>query len=321
MKRIWFCFALGMVVVCCAVLVGCGQLTAPSSAKGSDNSLRVVTDATGAVVQVPQKPCRIVTLTLATDEIVMELVGPERIAAVSFMADDDGISNVAGQAKKVWARAGGDAEAILALHPDLVLTPDWWRVETGQTLRQMGVPVYIYKVPNGVASVKDSIRSIAEAVNEPQRGEKMIANMDAVLNDVAQRTDSIKPENQKTVVWFSSMSAASGKGSHFEDLCRYARVNDGAALAGVKRGEVLSKEALIQVNPDILLLPNWTNKGQIDTRAIRQEVESDPAYRQMKAVQNHQLAAVADRYLYCVSQYIVYGVRDIASAAYPNLFE
>ena len=319
MRKLHKQLAIIVLFIVSFLMSGCAQLVGSQTTTAQEKNVRILTDCTGTEIELPQKPRRIVSLTLATDEITLALVGPERMLALTDYADEEGLSNITTIAKAVPNRVGGDAEAILALKPDLVISPDWWRVETAMTLRQMGIPVYMYKTPNNISTVKESILAIAEAVNEPQKGKELIFNMDAVLEDVRQRTQTIAPEAKKTAIWYSMM-VASGKGSHFEDICNYAHLNDGAALAGVKRGESLPKEALIRVNPDLLLMPNWTNKGKLDVAQVRREVENDPALQGVKAVQNHQLITVPDRYLYCISQYIVYGVRDIAQAAYPQLF-
>jgi iron complex transport system substrate-binding protein len=49
---------------------------------------RLVRDASGAVMVIPHKPQRIVSQTLGTDEILLALCAPQRIVALSILADD-----------------------------------------------------------------------------------------------------------------------------------------------------------------------------------------------------------------------------------------
>ena len=62
---------------------------------------------------------RVVSLNLCTDQFLI-LLAPERATALSPLARDPALSVVARQAAAMpWVRP--DAEAVLALHPDLVL--------------------------------------------------------------------------------------------------------------------------------------------------------------------------------------------------------
>jgi iron complex transport system substrate-binding protein len=81
---------------------------------------------------------------------------------------------------------------------------------------------------------------------------------------------------------------------------------------------VLSKEQIVKVDPDILLLPTWDYTGKTDLRQFAKDLQDDPAFSSVKAIREQRLIPVLDRHLYCSSQYIVYGVREVASAAYPQ---
>ena len=47
---------------------------------------------------------------------------------------------------------------------------------------------------------------------------------------------------------------------------------------------------------------------------------NDPAYKNVKAVQNRQLKFVSDKYRYVASQHIVDAVEKIARTIYPEFF-
>ena len=58
-----------------------------------------VKDDTGLTLQFTEKPKRIVSYSISTDEILMALVKPERIAALSRLVDDPGVSSIVKKAK------------------------------------------------------------------------------------------------------------------------------------------------------------------------------------------------------------------------------
>src|SRR6476660_3841595 len=64
------------------------------------------------------KPSRIVSTTLATDEILAALVDPSRIVAMSQFAADPQISTVADVARKINVVADRDPERVVRLQPD-----------------------------------------------------------------------------------------------------------------------------------------------------------------------------------------------------------
>ena len=69
-----------------------------------------VTDANGDAMTLENPPQRIVSLTLGSDEILLSLVDKSRIVSLTRYADDEGISNIAAEAKvsvpgRRWTRS------------------------------------------------------------------------------------------------------------------------------------------------------------------------------------------------------------------------
>lgn len=313
------CGLLGLLLVTggCS---GKNSVSPPSGGLTTDLGSYEIVDSTGYVLKLPQKPQKIVSLSVSTDEVLMALVAAERIAALTYLADDSGISNIAEQAKAIAKRVRANSESIIALQPDLVLIPDWQPQAFIQTLRDSGVPVYVYKSPTNIDEVKDSIIAIAHAVGEVEAGKQLVAEMDRQLAQIKEKVRQIPVGSQKVVIRYTLLGGSGGKGSTFEDICRHAGVVDGAAFAGLGMNEVMSKEQIISVNPDIILLPLWDYTGKTDMKKFGEEVQHDPSLQAVKAVRSKQLIAVPDSYLSSTSQYIVLGVQAVAKAAYPQYF-
>jgi iron complex transport system substrate-binding protein len=307
---------LTLLLVLALLLSGCQFLQpAPESA-----AMHEVTDSKGVVVNVPLKPQRIVSLSIATDEILLALAPVERIAALTYLADDGGISNIAEAAKPVKTKIRAGAESVIALNPDLVLVPDWQPAELIQTLRDSGLSVYVFQSARTIQQVKENIHDLAAVIGEAAKGVELINQMEAALAAVEATVRTVPADQRKIVVYFSLMGGSGGIGSTFDDICRYAGVSNAAALAGLDMNATLSQEKLLQINPDIFLMPTWDYSGKTDLDQFQRQVQSDPALQTVKAVQTRQLIRVPERYLLCTSQYIVNGVREVARAAYPQLF-
>ena len=297
------------------LLTGCGQQSIAAD-EGYE-----VTDSQGSVIKLPQKPQRIVTLSMGTDEIMLGLVEPERLAAVNELLDDPVSSNVTALAAKIPAKLGEpSAEAIAALHPDLLVIPDWGNAEQVESFRQLGIPVVVCKGGRNLQEIKETIRLLAAAAGEKERGEILISKMDNKLAEITTKTEEIPPEKRKKVVLLSLMAGYGGKGSAFDEACRLAGVINGRAEAGIEDGRVMSKEQFAAINPDIIFLPTYNNHGTVDINKIRQEYLADPALQGMKAIQNHAFAEPREAYLYNNSQDFVFAVQEIAYVVYGEEF-
>ncbi|MDR1702515.1 MAG: ABC transporter substrate-binding protein, partial [Sporomusaceae bacterium] len=271
---------------------------APSADKAG--GLKEVKDADGTMVAVQETPKRIVSLGLSVDDILIDIVPAERIAALTYLADDPGISNVAAKAKQVEKRVQANVESVLVLKPDLVIVPSWQSKDLVQALRNVGLTVYVCKTAQNMPEVKENIREIAAITDAREKGEQLIAQLDAELNAVLAKVNTI-PENERlTVVQFSAMGA--GNSFTLDEICRYAGVKNGAALAGVPYNQMLTKEQIIMINPDFCLLPTYAYASKtVDLNQYRKNLEEDPAYQNIKAVKNKRLYNIPDRYLFTTS--------------------
>ena len=317
MSKRWLILCLlGIIYL---TISGCGnapQSPAPVDAK----TAYTVTDGQGTAIRLPQKPQRILSVNIASDEILMELVAPARIAALSYLADEPGISHITAEAAQVRARVRAQAEAVIALQPDLVLIPDWQPAEFPLALRDSGLTVYVFHTANSIADVRQNIREFAAAVGEAERGEALVARMDNELAVVGGKLKRIAETERVTVARVSTMGGSGGVGTSFDDICRHAGVRNAGALAGLDRTGSLTREQLVQIDPDVFLLPTWDYTNKTDLEKLRNEIRTDPSLQTIKAVRNGRLVQVLDRDLFCTSQFIVQGVRGVAAAAYPQLF-
>lgn len=278
-------------------------------------------DSTGSVLYFNQKPQRIISLTISTDEILIDLVPPERIVALSYLADDSGISNIVEKSKTIKHRVDqNSAEAIVALQPDLVIVADFFSKEMIQTLRDLNLNVYVYKTQSDMASVKASIREIAQLVGEAQNAEAIIGMMDDKLNELHAKLSVIPVEQRKRVVYARTNGITFREKSSFHDICKFGGVRDATLeLTGVKQG-TLSKEEVVRLNPDAFVLADWNHDGKHYAAQACQEIKDDPAYQTIKAIRMGKVIPLPGAHMQALSHYIVYAAEDMAKAMYPELF-
>ena len=306
-------FSILVILVMLLLPTGCKQNK--ENAVASTHGY-TVTDAQGVTLHFDAKPQRIVSLSISTDEILLDLVDRKRILALSKLADDPGISNLATQAQNIQGRATGEsAELLLALNPDVLLVPDFTKAETIQALRDMQLKVYVYKTPHDITSVRKCISNLGMVVGENERAQKLIDKMDKRLQEISQAIG--QPSQEKSVIFMRDNGGAYySPQSSFNEICRYAKVRN--ALTGLHYDKPMdiSQEEVIRLNPDAFLLSDWNYDGKHDANIAKKALLDNPSYQSTKAIQNKEIYILPSAHLLAVSQYTVEAVADLARVAY-----
>ncbi len=195
------------------------------------------------------KPKRIVSLNLCTDQFVMMLARPERIAAVSYHALNPDTSNLAEQAKNLPITSTL-AEEVLTLKPDLVIAGTLTTRPTINLLRRLGYPVLEVPPANSIAEIRRNVRMIADAIGEPSKGKALIEAMDARLEAAA-----IHPKDERPIAApYYGGNNTSGHGTLIDESLRRAGFRNLAAEKGMWGPSRLSLEQLVLDQPDMILL-------------------------------------------------------------------
>ena len=309
------------VFLLCVLSVLLTACSIPGTAQ-QETTAYTVTDIEGTAVDFPAPPRRIVTLSMSTDETMLGLVEPERIVAVNELLDDPVSSNVTGLVKAIPQRIGNPTvEEIMALQPDLVVVPDWGDLSMVPSLREVGLRVVVCKGASNLAEIRETVELLAAAAGEVQRGQKLLSMMDEKLAEIQAKVEKIPQAERKRVVLISLMGGYGGLGSSFDEACRYAGVINGRAELGIRDFQVMTKEQLVQIDPDILFLPTYNDRGKYDVDAFRRDYLGDPALQTMRAIRSKSFAEPFEGYLYNCSQDFVFGVQEIAYRVYGDAFK
>ena len=312
----------GMVLML-IILPGCNNEKADSSVQNDKNnpSSYTVTDDTGLTLQFSEKPKRIVSYSISTDEILLALVEPQRIAALSRLVDDPGVSSVVKEAKQVPNRVKGNSmEGVLAFKPDLVIIPDFHPPEMLQSARELGLKVYIYKTPSDIKGVKRSIRQIAALTGEKNKGEAVVTKMEERIRQVQQRLAGIPVSRRKRVIQLRSEGAFYAPDNSFGDVCRHAGVSDATLELKYPSAMEITQEKVVELNPDIIFVPDWDYDGKHNPDGEKQKILNNPSYSGMKAVQQGKVYTISGALVLTVSQYIADAVEEVAKMSYPDVF-
>ena len=307
-----------VLILLMMIFTGCG--TQPHVDNKPNDAYSVVDDY-GNVLQFDAKPKRIYAGTLSIEELLVDLVSADRFVAISDALDGN-ISLIKEQATHVKKVVPGyiGVEAIVALKPDLVIVQENRNKAFIDALKDTGLKVMVTKVPTNLEMVQKRIEIIAKAVGEEERGKQIVKDMNKKLALVQSKVGKLPEEKRKIALAYSLMGAFGSKNGLFHDICVRSGLRNGAALAGLERGEHLSKEKIVSTNPDILIFPQYSATKKGDVNKLREDVLSDESLQTVKAVKNKNYIIIADRYRYSASQYMADAIMLLSRQAYPEFY-
>ena len=316
-QRKFICLSLIGVFLLCLLLGGCAQKKAIVNPNGY-----IVTDMAQREVAISCKPKRIDTLSFYLDCMVLGLRDSRDLAAISYLADDKNSSNIVKIGSSIQEKIQNpSSERLIGLRPDIIFADNTIDKALLQTLTDSGLVVVVLKKPETIADIQNNIKLMAKSLQEEERGRYLIAAMDKKLQELQYKLGSIAQKEQKTVIVYSLAPTFGGAGGFFDNLCQAASARNGMAIAGIKSGQMLSKERLVQVNPDIIILPVFSDHGKVNLEPQINEFLTDQALSNVKAIRARAFYHPTEGYIYNRSQDAVFGAQDMAHALYGNLVE
>lgn len=106
------------------------------------------------------------------------------------------------------------------------------------------------------------------------------------------------------------------KNGAFDNICKEAGVLNGWGLANLKRGEQLSKEQILRLNPDVIICSTDAANSK-----MWKEVMEDPSFQNLKAIRNKKVFMLEERFMYSTTQYFADAVEKMAKTVYPECFQ
>ncbi|UCG00069.1 MAG: ABC transporter substrate-binding protein [Spirochaetaceae bacterium] len=302
-----------------------GQTSSPggSPTETASGSYPVeMADDTGYTVRLNSKPERIISLTSFTDDILLDLIEHRRLIGVTNYSKDPAISNVVDKIADVPHKLTINVEVILSLQPDLVFVANWSEADKVAQLRDAGIPVYLIATGLSVEVIQNKIRTIARLVDAVHEGQAMIEEMDGRLAEIQRKVSTIPEQQRLTVMDFATWGSAQGAGSSWDEVIRRAGlINAVGQFAADEWGQVpLSKEKILELDPDLLILPGWVYGDPGGADAFYQLTLEDPALQGLSAMRQGRVYQMPEGLKAATSQYIVDAVAYLARLAYPQLF-
>jgi iron complex transport system substrate-binding protein len=193
-----------------------------------------------------QGPQRVMSLSMCTDALLLELLPLNRIASVTFLSRDPSSSFVWSQAAKAPINYG-NAEEVFAEKPDLVLAGSYTTPATRVLLKKVGIPMLEVPPANNFDEIRSTTRSVAHALGQDAAAEELIAKMDATLREL----EAARPTRTIRVAAWNGGGSVPGHGTLFDAILTAAGGVNVAASENLSDGS-FDLEQLLQSRPDVL---------------------------------------------------------------------
>ncbi len=208
------------------------------------------------------KPQRIVSLSLCTDQVLLMLVEKERFASITFLAANPVYSYMWREAAGISSHAGF-AEEIIPLKPDLIIGSTFTTGNAIQMMRHLGYEVITVDSPSTLAEVETYTRSLGNAVGEPERAEQLIQAMHA---EISQAKSMVEHLPRKLAISYGPNGFTAGKQTLKNEILEAAGFRNLAAEIGIEHYGNISLEQLAWSAPEVIIIdediPNQDSLAQ-----------------------------------------------------------
>lgn len=237
------------------------------------------------------RPQRIVSMNLCTDELLMRIVDPSRIASITYLSQQPinaplGLGPIASKLKVNH----GLAEEVLMQEPDLILAGRFAATTAVGLLRKLGYPIIIFDPELTLDDMRTNIRKLGEAVGESARAEQVIADFETRLSELQAQ---IPPGEKPVFADIGVNNFVAGENTlytHIVNAGGYRTLGQALGFDGFRN---VPLEEVLLIEPALMSTATpWTNPPSMSTLAL-----GHPALRAM--VKQIPQVAIPERYTTC----------------------
>ncbi len=246
---------------------------------------------------------RVVSLNPCLDVILVNVADRDQIAALSHFSRDKNTSTIADLAA-TFPMSRESAEEVISFSPDLVLTSRHSSLATRNALRRVDIKTELFTEPQAVAESIAQVRTVAALVNRVDRGEALVARIEAALAAAAPAPEAPR----LSALIFQSNGFSTGGDTLVNEMLGRTGFTNVANRYGLTGWGNIPLERIIADPPQVLLagaivadMPTWAD------RILRH-----PALRDMEG--RMKRATFPDRLLFCGGPVLIESARALAAA-------
>jgi iron complex transport system substrate-binding protein len=272
---------------------------------------RVMYDSAGERLVIDKKPVRIISQTLGSDELLFGICAGDRLVGASSAALDERYSNVAQQVRLRSLPLVETVEQAVALRPDIVFVASYSSAEQIDLLRATGMEVFRLSNFDRIEGIMSNIRAVGYAVGEDRCAHSLVAEMKQRI-DVISRL--IPTRRVPRVMMYGTAGYTEGTNTLIDEVFNVVGARNVASEHGIVGSTRINAEAITLWQPDYLVI----GAAREDFDRVRRLMLANPAIANSSAGRAGRIILIEDRYVLCVSQYIVNAIEALAHGLYGN---
>ncbi|MDR0879098.1 MAG: ABC transporter substrate-binding protein [Clostridioides sp.] len=294
------------VLVLVIAMVGCS----------SETTKREVTDRSGNKVLLPSKIEKVISTAPSNTEIISDLGFADKLVAVDNMSAD--VEGIGKDVAKIDFMSP-DAEAIVGLEPDIIIASSMNSGQSGESpfkaVEEAGIPVVYIPSSDSIDGIAKDVEFISDVLGVKEKGDKMVSDMKAKIEEVAKIGSSI-PDKDKKNVYFELNPAPQlvtfGKGTFLNEMMDIIGAKN--SFGDQKGWLAPSAESVIDKNPDVILTNvNFTDKPI-------EELKGRDGFKNINAVKNNKVYQIDTNSSSRPTTHILKALDEMASAVYPDKY-
>ncbi len=257
------------------------------------------TDNFNSKVYIKNKPQKVLSLTLFTDEVMFGLYDSQDIYAVSYLATNDNFSYVYDKISTNTLIVNSNIEDILRVSPDLIFIAPFLNEDTKNALKLSGIKFYDIKTPHNINQVTNMIANIGIILDKQKEANSLIENMNLRLDKVLEK--SSKNTNKLRVLFLSMNGYTYGSDISFDEMASYANVINVASELGIKGEHKIADEVLLKADIDYIIASEY----KVSDDEIINFFLKHPVYKNIEAIKNGNIVIFNHKDIMSTSQYLV----------------
>lgn len=257
----------------------------------------------GAGGQAGERPARVVSMNLCTDQLAILVAHPGQLHSVSWLAADPSAS-VLWQEARQFSLNHGLAEEIFLMKPDVVIAGTFTTRATVTLLRRLGIRVEEFAPVSNFDDIEDNMTRMGAILGNEPKAHELVTQFRSEL-----RQRMANPQSGKRLALFYANSYTSGSGTLADAIVEASRLRNIGREMGYSGTVKLPLELLVTAEPDLVA----GREGDYSYPAKAQENFAHPAYRAV--TQGGRGIAMESRYWICGAPFTLQAARDLAARA------
>ncbi len=214
-------------------------------------------------------------------------------------------------------------EAIIATHPDLIITQTGVQTSAAAKLKQMGYMV-IETNAKTVQSLAQVYEGFGKLLGAQEKAKERIDAFRAGIADIQSKIPSEKPSCVILYVTSSTVSVKLDQSIAGDIAYMIGMENIASGLPADTLGSEntpLDIEYIVVKNPDYVLVTSMVSDNDTAMKMVKDMFANNPAWSTVKAIKSDRVVYLPQQYyLYNAGPYYLDAVRYMACSVYPDIF-